>query len=135
MDAFLQLAQSIDPTELGRELGQAQNVQQILGTIVGVLVAVVLALVYFYLKERRSWTEQQVKAITDAAQEKEDILARWSGSKVEWEQERTKHAEVQLATKDQAADEKEGLMREMLDLVLRVEQALKALAELKRGTE
>ena len=135
MNGLAQLAQSIDPIKLGDTLGQAQSVQQILGTIVGVLLAAVLALVYFYLRERKAWNACEVKCLKEWNEEKAGILDRWRASKIKWEQTRTKHAEIQLELKDQAAEEKEGLMREMLDLVLRVEQALKALAELKRGAE
>ena len=133
MDAFvLLLAQDIDPTAIGDKLGQAQDVQQVLGIVIGVLILVVLALVTWYLRERKTWGEEKATLITDHSKEMAELVGRWSEAKIRWEAERTKHAEVQLRTKDQAAKEKEALMREMLDLVLKVERALKALTELRR---
>lgn len=115
---LLILAQSIDPTEFGRELGQAQNVQQILGTLVGGLVLVCLVLVGWYLRERKAWTEEKV-----------DILKRWGDAKLSWQVERGKHAAQLTEVAEAAANSREGLLREMLDLSLRIEKALDRLAE------
>ncbi len=118
----LLLSQSIDPVELGNNLGKAQDVQEILGIIVGVLVAVVLALVTWYLRERKTWGEDKV-----------DIIERWGNAKLEWEKERGKHAGQLAELAAAAADDKESLMREMMDLSLRIEKALDRLAEWKSG--
>lgn len=115
-DIILLAQSTIDPTKLGETLGQAQSVQQVLGTVIGVLVLVVLALVTWYLRERKAWGEEKV-----------DIIGRWGAAKLEWEKERGKHAGHLTALATASADDKETLMREMLDLSLRIEKALDRL--------
>lgn len=129
----LVLAQSIDPTAIGDKLGQAQSVQQVLGVIIGVLLLTLIALVTFYLRERKAWNEEKVKLVEDHNAEQKDLIGRWSQAKVDWEQERTRHTEALLTLRDTGAKEKEGMFREMMDIVLRVEQALANLVKLKRG--
>ena len=107
---------AIDPVAIGDKLGKAQDVQEILGVVVGVLVVVVLALVTWYLRERKAWGEEKV-----------DLIKRWSEAKLDWEKERGKHAGQLANLAAAAAEDKEGLMREMMDLALRIEKALDAL--------
>jgi len=116
----------IDPTTIGEKLGQAQDVQQVLGVIVGVLVLVVLAVVGWYLRERKACGEEKV-----------DIVKRWGEAKLAWEVERGKHAGQLAELAAAAAEDKEGLMRELIDLSLRIEKALARLADLAaaRGTQ
>lgn len=124
---MLQLAQDglgIDPTEIGKQLGQAQDVQTVLGTIVGVLLVAILALIYFYLREKKAWNL-----------DKEKLLDRWSNAKVDWETERTEHQRALKEQGDKAAKEKEGLMREMLNLALKIEKSLDKLAAWKEARE
>ena len=127
------LAQSIDPTKLGETLGQAQSVQQVLGIIVGVLVLVVLALVTWYLRERKAWGLEKLSLVTAWNDEKADILRRWGESKLAWEVERGKHAGQITEVAEAAADTRENLMREMLNLSLKIERALDRLAEWKEA--
>ena len=118
-DLPLLLAQDptvLDPIAIGDKLGKAQDVQEILGIIVGVLVVVVLALVTWYLRERKAWGEEKL-----------DIIKRWGEAKLAWETERGKHAGQLADLAAAAAEDKEGLMREMMDLALRIEKALDAL--------
>lgn len=124
---------AIDPTAIGERLGKAQDVQEILGIIIGVLVLVVLALVGFYLRERKAWGEEKAKLIGEHATEKADILQRWSAAKLDWEQERGKHAGQITEVAEAAADGREALMREMLALALRIEKALDRLAQWKEA--
>jgi len=115
---------ALDPTAIGDKLGKAQDVQEILGIIVGVLIVVVVALVTWYLRERKAW-----------GIEKLDLIKRWGDAKLEWEVERGKHAGQLTEVAEAAADSREGLMREMLDLSLRIEKALNRLAEWKEARD
>ncbi|KKM19885.1 hypothetical protein LCGC14_1651130 [marine sediment metagenome] len=119
---FFLLADGLDPTKLGETLGQAQSVQQVLGVIVSVLIVVVLALVTWYLRERKAWGEEKV-----------ELIRRWGEAKLKWEQERGTHAGQLTEVANKAADGRENLMREMLDLSLRIEKALDRLAEWKKA--
>ena len=110
---------ALDPTAIGEKLGQAQDIQEILGIVIGVLVLVVLALVTWYLRERKAWGEEKL-----------DIIKRWGEAKLAWEVERGKHAGQIAELAAAAAEDKEGLMREMMDLYLRIEKALERLADL-----
>ena len=62
-----------------------------------------------------------------AHKEKADILDRWAKSKLAWEVERGTHAGRLTEVAEGAADSRESLMREMLELALRIEKALTAL--------
>ena len=136
MDLPLLLAQdAIDPTAIGEKLGKAQDVQEILGIIVGVLILVVLALVGWYLRERKTWGEEKATMVSTGATAEADIIARWSEAKVKWEKERHAHTAELAKVREAAADVERGLMRELLALSLRIEQALTKLSEWKEARE
>jgi len=115
------LAQT-DPVAIGDALGKSQDIQQVLGIIIGVLIAVVLALVTFYLRERKGWGGEKVKLVEAHGEER-----------LAWEKERGAHAGRLAEVADVAADGREGLMREMLELALRIEKALDRLATWKEA--
>ena len=133
LDLDLFVGQIVSPTAISNGLAEAQSVQQVLAAIVAALVFTLLAVVSFYLKERKAWSEEKLAQVKEHNAEKQDILDRWSGAKLEWEQERGRHVAGISEAKDRAASEKEALMREMLDLVLRVERALDTLAQHRQG--
>ena len=136
MSGLLLLAQdAIDPTAIGDKLGKAQDVQQVLGIIVGVLVLVVLALVAFYLRERKAWGIEKVELVKVGAKAEKELLSRWHEARVAWEQERLRHAQEVAGVREKAADVERGLMREMLDLALRIDKSLTKLAEWKEARE
>lgn len=132
----LLLAQdAIDPTAIGEKLGKAQDVQEILGVIVGVLVVVILAVVAWYLRERKAWGLEHVAIVLKCANDEKELLGRWTESKLKWEQERLAHAVALGRVREAAADVERGLMREMLDLALRIDKSLTKLAEWKDARE
>lgn len=120
-----------DPTGIGEKLGQAQNTQQVLGLVVGALVVALLAVVGWYLRERKAWGEEKAGIQEEHGNSKAKAITAHGAERLAWEVERGKHAATLTEVAEAAADSREGLMREMLELVLRVEKALDRLAQWK----
>lgn len=114
------LAETFDPAAIGDKLGQAQNAQQVLAVCVTVLLVAIVAIVVWYLRERGAWNAEKV-----------DLIKRWGEAKLAWEVERGKHAAQLISVAEAAADSREVLMREMLDLHLKIAKTLDNLANLK----
>jgi len=117
-----------DPTGIGEKLGQAQNVQQILGFVVAALVVALLAVVGWYLRERKAWGEEKATIQEEHGKAKAKAITAHSAERLSWEVERGKHAAQLTELAEQNADGRETLMREMLELALRIEKALDRLA-------
>ena len=123
----------LDPTGIGEKLGKAQDVQQILGIIIGVLIFVVVTLVAWYLRERKAWGEEKASIHEAHGKAKAKAITAHGGERLAWEVERGKHSAQLTEVAEQAADGRETLMREMLELALRIEKALDRLAEWKEA--
>ena len=129
MDALLLAQSAIDPTAIGEKLGQAQDVQQVLSIIVGVLILVVLAVVAWYLRERKASSEEKADIIKRWAEAKASAASELATERLARQADSTEHQRVRYEDLASYAEEKEGLMREMMELSLRLEKVLDKLAE------
>lgn len=131
----------MDPIELGKSLGQAQDVQTVLGVVIGMLLVALLAVVKFWLASRTEWGAEKLKLSTEHEREKGEltrVAAENAGQlavahqadAVEWEKARTGFVQRERDLIEVHAAKVEGLMREMLDLAVGVEKALDKLGRL-----
>ena len=79
------LAQTIDPTDIGDKLSQAQSVQQVLSVVVMVLMFALMTGVVFHIRESRRWETKtdEKESEWEAKIEKKDATVLKTWKKVE----------------------------------------------------